>query len=215
MDEKELREVKERAEEVKKLLRHGSSMQNLIENDVPSLVADVEELRVEVEELKMELENSGICPHGIFYEDRRCINCFGDGTEEKKECSKCGAGTWHRGEKCLNHDLTAPKPYQLMKDELEQLRVKIKAVNEENSARISEADKHLKAMESSFAEMRDALDYVRVRLGSVNLGESLHKIDQALSVSMAYSSTASGGNTRVSEGVDEFTKWRQQMSKKG
>ena len=70
-------------------------------------------------------------------------------------------------------------------------------------------------MESSFAEMRDALDYVRVRLGSVYLGESLHKIDQALSVSTAFSSTASGGNTGVSEGVDEFTKWRQQMSKKG
>lgn len=53
MDEKELREIKERAEEVKKLLRHGSYMQTLIENDVPKLVADVEELRVEVEELKI------------------------------------------------------------------------------------------------------------------------------------------------------------------
>jgi DNA repair exonuclease SbcCD ATPase subunit len=215
MDEKELQEIKERAEEVKKQLRHGSYMQNLIENDVPKLVAEVEDIRVEVEELKIELEGAGVCPHGNFYEDRRCISCFGDGTEEKRNCSKCGTETWHRGEKCLSHDMTAPKPYELLKGELEQLRVKIQAAKEENSARISEADKRLKAIESSFTEMRDALEYVRVRLGSVNLGESLHKIDQALSASTAHSSTASGGNTGVSEGVDEFTKWRQQMSKKG
>jgi len=215
MDEKELQEIKGRAEEVKKLLGHGSYTQNLIENDVPKLVAEVEELRVEVDELKIELENAGVCPHGIFYEDRRCVSCFGDGTEEKMECSKCGTGTWHRGGKCLSHDLTAPKPYLLMKGELEQLRVKIQAAKEENSARISEADKRLKAMESSFAEMRDALEYVRVRLGSVNIGESLHKMDQALSASTALSSTASGGNKGVSEGDDEITKWRQQMSKKG
>ncbi len=215
MDEKELQDIKERAEEVKKLLGHGSYMQNLIENDVPKLVTEVEELRVEVEELKIELEGAGVCPHGIFYEDRLCVSCFGDGTEEKMECSKCGTGTWHRGGKCLSHDLTAPKPYELLKGELEQLRTQMQIVKKEGSTRIAEADKRLKAMESPFAEMRDALEYVRVRLGSVNLGESLHKIDQALSASTAHSSTASGGNTGVSEGVDEFTKWRQQMSKNG
>ncbi len=196
MDEKELREIKERAEEVKKLLRHGSYMQNLIENDVPMLVAGVEELRVEVEELKIELENAGVCPHGIFYEDRRCVNCFGDGTEEKKECSKCGAGTWHRGGKCLSHDLTAPKPYQRMKGELEQLRTQMQIVKKEGSTRIAEAEERLKGMESSSAVMRDVLEYVKGRIGTFNIGESLYKIDLALS---SNSATLSSGTSRDGE----------------
>ncbi len=196
MDEKELHDIKERAEEVKKLLGHGSYTQNLIENDVPKLVADVEELRVELEELKIELENAGVCPHGVFYEDRRCVSCFGDGTEEKMECSKCGAGTWHRGGKCLSHDLTAPKPYQLMKDELEQLRTQMLIVKKEGSTRIAEAEERLKGIESSCAVMRDVLEYVRGRIGTFNIGESLHKIDVALS---SNSATLSSGTSRDGE----------------
>jgi len=197
MDEKELLEIKDRAEEVKKLLGHGSDMQTLIENDVPKLVADVEEQRVELEELKIELENAGVCPHGVFYEDRRCVSCFGDGTEEKMECSKCGAGTWHRGGKCLSHDLTAPKPYQLMKDELEQLRTQMQIVKKEGSTRIAEAEERLKGIESSCAVMRDVLEYVRGRIGTFNIGESLHKIDVALS---SKSATLSPGTSRDGEG---------------
>ncbi len=49
MDEKELQVIKERAEQVKRLLGHGSYVQNMIENDVPRLVAEVEKLRVEQE----------------------------------------------------------------------------------------------------------------------------------------------------------------------
>ena len=196
MDEKELLEIKDRAEEVKKLLGHGSDMQTLIENDVPKLVADVEELRVELEELKIELENAGVCPHGVFYEDRRCVSCFGDGTEEKMECSKCGAGTWHRGGKCLSHDLTAPKPYQLMKDELEQLRTQMQIVKKEGSTRIAEAEERLKGIESSCAVMRDVLEYVRGRIGTFNIGESLYKIDAALS---SNSATPSSGTSRDEE----------------
>ncbi len=197
MDEKELQEIKERAEEVKKLLGHGSFMQNLIEIDVPKLVADVEELRVEVDELKIELENAGVCPHGIVYEDRRCVSCFGDGTEEKMECSKCGTGTWHRGGKCLSHDLTAPKPYQLMKGELEQLRTQMQIVKKEGSTRIAEAEERLKGMESSSAVMRDVLEYVKGRIGTFNIGESLYKIDLALS---SNSATLSSGTSRDGEG---------------
>lgn len=197
MDGKELQEIKERAEEVKKLLGHGSFMQNLIEIDVPKLVADVEELRVEVDELKIELENAGVCPHGIFYEDRRCVSCFGDGTEEKMECSKCGTGTWHRGGKCLSHDLTAPKPYQLMKGELEQLRTQMQIVKKEGSTRIAEAEERLKGMESSSAVMRDVLEYVKGRIGTFNIGESLYKIDLALSSNTA---TLSSETCRDGEG---------------
>jgi len=196
MDEKELQDIKERAEEVKKLLGHGSYTQNLIENDVPKLVAEVEELRVEVDELKIELENAGVCPHGIFYEDRRCVSCFGDGTEEKMECSKCGTGTWHRGGKCLSHDLTAPKPYQRMKGELEQLRTQIQIVKKEGSTRIAEAEERLKGMESSSAAMRDVLEYVKGRIGTFNIGESLYKIDLALS---SNSATLSSGTSRDGE----------------
>jgi hypothetical protein len=197
MNEKELQEIKERAEEVKKQLGHGSYMQNLIENDVPKLVADVAELRVEVEELKIELENAGVCPHGVFYEDRRCVSCFGDGTEEKMECSKCGTGTWHRGGQCLSHDLAAPKPYQLMKDELEQLRTQMQIVKKEGSTRIAEAEGRLKGIESSCAVMRDVLEYVRGRIGTFNIGESLHKIDLALS---SNSATLSSETSRDGEG---------------
>ncbi len=49
MNEKELQLIEERAEQVKRLLGHGSYVQNMIENDVPRLVAEVEELRVEQE----------------------------------------------------------------------------------------------------------------------------------------------------------------------
>ncbi len=57
MDEKELQVIKERAEQVKRLLRHGSYVQNLIENDVPRLVAEVEELRVEQEHWQSNIQS--------------------------------------------------------------------------------------------------------------------------------------------------------------
>jgi hypothetical protein len=98
-----------------------------------------------------------------------------------QKCGNCNTETWHRGNKCLRHDTTAPKPNEHIKSELEQLRGKIEAAEGENSTRIAEAEERLKSIESSSAAMRDVLEYVRVRLGSVNIGESLHKIDQALS----------------------------------
>ena len=65
MDEKEFQEIKERAEEVKQLIGYGSGQSmilrkevlgpvtlNLIENDVPRLVAEVEKLRAEQEPLR-------------------------------------------------------------------------------------------------------------------------------------------------------------------
>ncbi len=65
MDEKEFQEIKERAEEVKRLIGYGSGQSkilrkgvlghvtlNLIENDVPRLVAEVEKLRAEQEPLR-------------------------------------------------------------------------------------------------------------------------------------------------------------------
>ncbi len=111
MDENELQEIKGRAEEVKKQLGHGSYMQNLIENDVPKLVAEVEELRAEQEH-------------------------------------------WQSN---------------------------IQSLKEEFSARITEVEERLKGIEASRAVMREVLEYVRGWLGSLNIGESLSKIDLALS----------------------------------
>ncbi len=111
MDEKELQVIKERAEQVKRLLRHGSYVQNLIENDVPRLVAEVEELRVEQEH-------------------------------------------WQSN---------------------------IQSLKEEFSTRITEVEERLKGIEASRAVMREVLEDVRRWLGSLNTGESLSKIDLALS----------------------------------
>ena len=111
MDEKELQVIKERAEQVKRLLEHGSYVQNLIENDVPRLVAEVEELRAEQEH-------------------------------------------WQSN---------------------------IQSIKEKFSARITEVEERLKGIEASRAVMREVLEDVGRWLGSLNIGESLSKIDLALS----------------------------------
>ena len=121
MDEKELQVIKERAEQVKRLLEHGSYVQNLIENDVPRLVAEVEELRAEQEH-------------------------------------------WQSN---------------------------IQSLKEEFSARITEVEERLKGIEASRAVMREVLEDVRRWLGSLNIGESLSKIDLALS-----GSTVGNSNSR-------------------
>ncbi len=113
MDEKELQVIKERAEQVKILLGHGSYVQNLIENDVPKLIAEVEEFKAKQEH-------------------------------------------WQSS---------------------------IQSLKEEFSARITGVEERLKGIEASRAVMREVLEYVRGWLGSLNTGESLSKIDLALSVS--------------------------------
>lgn len=70
MDEKEFQEIKERAEEVKRLLGYGSYQSkilrqevmgpvahNFLENDVPKLVSEVEELRAEQEQLRGKMQS--------------------------------------------------------------------------------------------------------------------------------------------------------------
>ena len=111
MDEKELQLIEERSEQVKRLLGHGSYVQNLIENDVPKLVAEL------------------------------------------KDC----------------------------KAEQEHWQSNIQSVKEEFSARITEVEERLKGIEASRAVMREVLEDVRRWLGSLNTGESLSKIDLALS----------------------------------
>ncbi len=116
--------------------------------------------------------------------------CFGDGTEEKKDCSQCGFRTWHRGGKCLPHDMSAPMPYELLKADVEEYRAQSQALQEDCSARVAEAEKHLRGIEASCAVMRESLEYVRGRIGSGNIGESLSKIDRALSSLSSLSSAA-------------------------
>ena len=176
MESRELQEISARAEQVKKLLGRGSDTLHLIENDLPRLVAEVERLRTE-------LEQAGKCPHGGFYKDRTCVECFGDGTEEMRECNACGTKTWHRGGKCLYHDASAPKPYEHLRAELKQLQGEIQTVQEQSSTRVAQAEERVKEIEAACVAMREALEYVKGRIGSMNIGESLIKIDRALSSS--------------------------------
>ncbi len=182
MEVKDLQEIKARAGEAKKLFGRGSAQQ-LIENDVPRLVA-------ELEQLKVELNKAGVCSHGSLYKDQSCITCFGDGSEEKRECGKCGAPTWHRGGKCLAHDASAPKPYALLKLELQELRSQLQVVQERCSARVAEAEERLGGIASACNVMRESLEYVRGRIGTSYVGESLEKIDKALSSSTIVSSVS-------------------------
>jgi len=174
MEGKYLQEIKARAEEVKKIFSQGSAAQNLVQNDVPKMVA-------EIEQLKAELKEAGVCSHGSLYKDQSCIPCFGDGTEEKKDCSQCRAPTWHRGGKCLVHDKSAPKPYELLKAELQELRSQLQVVQEGCSARVAEAEERLGGIAAACNLMRESLEYVRGRIGTTFVGESLEKIDKALS----------------------------------
>ncbi len=182
MEVKDLQEIKARAGEAKKLFGRGSA-QHLIENDVPRLVD-------EIEQLKAELNKAGVCSHGSLYKDQSCITCFGDGTEEKRECGKCGAPTWHRGGKCLVHDASAPKPYELLKLELQELRSQLQVVQEGCSARVAEAEERLGGIASACNLMRESLEYVRGRIGTSYVGESLEKIDKALSSSTIVASVS-------------------------
>ncbi len=181
MDNNELQEIKARSREIKRLLGDSVYAQTLIENDVPKLVAEIEKLKAKVEEQRIELEYAGKCVHGSFYRDRDCISCFGDGTEKKQECSECGHQTWHRGGKCLSHDMNITKPYELSKAEQEHLRDNVKYLKEELSARIVEAEERLRGVEASRAIMQEVLEHMWERLISFNMKESLHKIDSALS----------------------------------
>jgi hypothetical protein len=181
MENKDLQEIKGRAEEVKKLFGSGSHAQRLIENDVPRLAAEIEQLRAELNEAR-------VCSHGSVYKDHSCISCFGDGTEEKKDCGKCGAQTWHRGGKCLGHDAAAPKPYELLKHELQELRSQLQVVQEGCSTRVAEAEERLGGIAAACNLMRESLEYVRGRIGTSYVGESLEKIDKALSTSTIVSS---------------------------
>lgn len=191
MEHEELAAIKARVLEVQKMFGGGSLMQQLIANDLPKLVA-------RVERLEDELARAGKCSHGFLYENRSCVRCFGDGTEEIRECKHCKAQSWHRGGKCLDHDETAPKPYELMNNELRQLRSRVQALEEECAARTRDADERVRKVQASGATMREALEYIRGRIGSSNLGESLAKIDRALSGSdgdeLLKPQNGSGGN---------------------
>lgn len=189
MEGKDLQEIKARAEDGKKLFGRGS-VQHLIENDVPKMVAEIEQLKVELNEAR-------VCSHGSLYKDQSCITCFGDGTEEKRECGKCGAPTWHRGGKCLAHDASAPKPYELLKLELQELRSQLQVVQEGCSARVAEAEERLGGIASACNLMRESLEYVRGRIGTSYVGESLEKIDKALSSSTIVSSVSSANHKGV------------------
>ena len=68
-----------------------------------------------------------------------------------------------------------------LRAEQEHWQSNIQSLKEEFSARITEVEERLKGIEASRAVMREVLEDVRRWLGSLNIGESLSKIDLALS----------------------------------
>src|SRR3990167_10580374 len=170
-------------EELKKLQGEIQTVQEQSSTRVAQAEERVREIEAEAEQLREELERSGLCPHERPYEDRTCVECFGDGTEEMRECGACGIKTWHRGGKCLRHDASVPKPYEPLKEELKQLQGEIQTVQEQSSTRVTQAEERVKEIEAACVAMREALEYVKGRIGSMNIGESLIKIDRALSSS--------------------------------
>jgi len=84
----------------------------------------------------------------------------------------------------LNDDV--PKLVAELKDfkaKQEHWQSNIQSLKEELSARITEVEERFKGIEASRAIMQEVLEYVRKRLCSFNIGESIAKIDLALSVS--------------------------------
>jgi hypothetical protein len=71
-----------------------------------------------------------------------------------------------------------------LRAEQEPLRRNIQIRKGKLSTRITKAEERLRRSEASRAEMREVLEYVRGKLGSLNIGESLHKIDLAFSTSV-------------------------------
>jgi Skp family chaperone for outer membrane proteins len=169
--------------ELKKLQGEIQTVQEQSSAHLVQAEERVKETEIEAERLREELEQSGLCPHQRFYEDRSCVECFGDGTEKMRECSECGTKTWHRGGKCLSHDASAPRPYEPLRTELKKLQGEIQTVQEQSSARVAQAEERAKEVEAICVVMREALEYVKARIGSSNIGESMIKIDRALSSS--------------------------------
>ncbi len=70
-----------------------------------------------------------------------------------------------------------------LRAEQEPLRRNVQILRYNFSTRISKGEERLRRSGASRAEMREVLEYVRGKLGSLNIGESLHKIDLPLSTS--------------------------------
>ncbi len=80
----------------------------------------------------------------------------------------------------------------------------IQSLKEEFSARITGVEERLKGIETSRAAMREVLEYVRGKLGSLNIGESLSKIDLALSGSTVGNSDSRQAMNDNGAGDDSF-----------
>src|SRR3989338_7083190 len=71
--------------ELKKLQGEIQTVQEQSSARVARAEERVKEIGAEAEQLREALERSGLCPHERLYEDRNCVECFGDGTEEMRE----------------------------------------------------------------------------------------------------------------------------------
>ena len=91
-----------------------------------------------------------------------------------------------------------------LRAEQEQFRSNIQFLKDESSTRIKEAEERLRGSETSRAAMREVLEYVRGKLGSLNISESLSKIDLALSGSTVGNSDSRQAMNGNGAGDDSF-----------
>lgn len=102
--------------------------------------------------------------------------------EERAEQGKRLLGNGSYVQKLIENDV--PELVAELKDfkaKQDLWQSNIQSLKEEFSARITGVEERLKGIETSRAAMREVLEYVRGKLASLNIGESLSKIDLALS----------------------------------
>ncbi len=91
-----------------------------------------------------------------------------------------------------------------LRAEQKPLRSNIPILKDEFSTRIAEVEERLRGIEASRAEMREVLEYVRGMLASLNVDESLSKIDLALSGSTVGNSDSRQAMTGNGAGDNSF-----------
>jgi hypothetical protein len=125
--------------------------------------------------------------------------------EERAEQGKRLLGNGSYVQKLIENDV--PEMVAELKDfkaKQDLWQSNIQSLKEEFSARITGVEERLKGIEASRAAMREVLEYVRGRLASLNIDESLSKIDLALSVSTVGNSDSRQAMNGNAEPVNEI-----------
>jgi hypothetical protein len=88
----------------------------------------------QVRHLEMSMAVAGDCPHGLSYESKECLECWGDGTEEILHCEECESSTYHRAGFCLRCQKDeAPGPHDIGKAVLGKVNTILHSLREKQT----------------------------------------------------------------------------------